>query len=186
MLYQITRHLDVRSQRSLFLTSAAMYCKWNIQISDDDYERRFLRWGVEFLTQHCRTSPIGLDECGFTANFGSGGSRADIYCQEPKNFLLAIGSNIPDGTPGITCQRTREGILMHEDHWLRMETGASRPAATEDMHQLWLTRNEWLCRWAGTVLTQEQLEHRLTGSPDITHCTLHMKTTHCLHPKEED
>ena len=43
LLYQVTRHLDLHSQRSVFLCSSRLYRRWHLQIADDDSVWQFIR-----------------------------------------------------------------------------------------------------------------------------------------------
>ncbi len=49
LLLEVTKRLDVSSQRSLFLASSQLYSKWHLQIPEDDLEWHFLSWGLDTL-----------------------------------------------------------------------------------------------------------------------------------------
>ena len=43
LLYQVTRHLDVQSQRNLFLCSSQLYSRWHLQVANGDSVWQFIR-----------------------------------------------------------------------------------------------------------------------------------------------
>ena len=85
-MYEITKCLDVVSQRNLFMASAQLYKKWRMHISEEDHEWHFLSYALELLA---RTAGEGscnmkLDHTFVQACFGNTGHKVGI-CGRIKN-----------------------------------------------------------------------------------------------------
>ena len=49
LLYQVTSHLDVYTQRNLFLCSSQLYKTWHLQVAGDDSMWQFIRARVDLI-----------------------------------------------------------------------------------------------------------------------------------------
>lgn len=49
ILYKITKHLEPFSQRSLYLCSSKLYCKWHLSMPDDNPHWQFLNAALELI-----------------------------------------------------------------------------------------------------------------------------------------
>ena len=79
VLYEVTKNLDVSSQRSLFLASLQLYKTWHLQLSEEDHEWQFLNWSLDVLAQI--SSQSGCDmRIEIDAYFSDTDHQAKILC----------------------------------------------------------------------------------------------------------
>lgn len=94
-MYEIAKWLDVVSQRNLFMASAQLYRKWQLQISEADHEWHFLRYALDLLAQTAAegSCDMKLDHTFVQACFGDAGHKADMYGRikdERAEFIMRI------------------------------------------------------------------------------------------------
>ena len=95
LLYEIAKCLDVVSQRNLFMTSAQLYRKWHMQISEADHEWLFLSYALDLLVQVAveGSCNMKLDHTFVQACFGHTGHKADICGRikdEQAEFMMRV------------------------------------------------------------------------------------------------
>ena len=95
LLYEISKCLDVVSQRNLFMASAQLYKKWRMQISEADHEWHFLSYALGLLAQMAAEGSCNmeLDHTFVQACFGHAGHKADICGRiksERAEFMMRV------------------------------------------------------------------------------------------------
>ena len=122
ILYQILGNLDLKSQRSVFLSSAQLYGKWQLQIPKDP-QWQFIANSVSFLAKAV--------------------SQGFCHCCFSDCLLLKPTDRSPNSW-SIICKQQDQGVRF--DLW-KFEAASSGNS----------------CEW--TDMTEDQLWHRLSGSP---------------------
>lgn len=138
LLYRITRDLDLRSQRNLFLCSSQLYSRWQLQVPDHK-GWQFVERGIKLLEA----------------------ATLDKLCDYISHILLSVDSH-NSGLPGptewaITCTNKGQTPMFT----LGCVPQFCLIPADVSSSQLDTAGQEW------SGMTQEQLWHRLTGAPNL-------------------
>lgn len=119
LVYEVTKKLDVSSQRSLFLSSLQLYKLWHLQISEEDHEWHFLSWSLDTLAQSSSQTccDMWVDRTFIEANF----QAIKINCcpdQQHNKFATSLTSynRVPDAFIGSLMKpmHFHQGLLTKE------------------------------------------------------------------------
>lgn len=92
LLHEITKCLDVGSQRNLFRASAQLYKKWRLQISEENHDWHFLSYALNLLEQTAKGyCNMKFGHTFVQAFLRSTGRKADMCCQitdERAQFMM--------------------------------------------------------------------------------------------------
>lgn len=127
LLYQITKSLDIVSQRNLFLSSSSLYSKWHISVPDHEQHWHFVQRGLELLeaTTYQGTCCIPSTSIQLHSQFLY--TIRSMTCkQQHQNVQFSLHHG--RGLPGLPGYRVDYANLSKDHLWHRL-TAISRPAS---------------------------------------------------------
>ena len=106
LLSEITKHLDVCSQRNFFMTNSQLYSKWQLQIQPQDSDWHFLKRSLDILVASKDGDPQNLKATGIRVH-SQKASWAQIACLPDQcAFMLDIKRR-------SSSRQQKEGAWFH-------------------------------------------------------------------------